>query len=279
VGGFVFAAKKITSECRGSDSDGAESLVCYESEGNALMRTNCLTKTFLLGCLILPTAMRADVLNGGFETTSTDPIEAGGILYNASPWTIVDPNLLPPSDEGTGVCLVTSCGDPFGPHSGSAYFFGGAWDGTSGLNGNFGKVSQSVSTTPGAVYELSFWLAQPAAGSSNFWAVLWDGADVNFSPSNLVFPYTQFVFSVTGTGSDPLEFQFFDDAQIGRLAGYELDDVSLTCTANCPGATSFSTIPEPGSGELVAMFFGVAGLVVFKKRSSMLTSPRVREDY
>jgi hypothetical protein len=243
------------------------------------MRTNCLIKSFLLAGLILPTAMRADeILNGGFETTGANPVNPGGILYSAFPWFFFDPNILPFSDESMGVCLTTSCGAPFGPHSGNAYFFGGAWYGTDGANRTLGTLSQTVFTTPRTSYQLSFWLAQPVAGTSTVWAVKWDGTDLEAVDGSGVFPYEQFVFTVTSNafGLDNLEFDFFDNAPVGQLAGYELDDVSVVPSA---GVTSFSVIPEPGSGVLVTMVFAVAGLVVvFKKRFSRLGSPRVRED-
>jgi hypothetical protein len=238
------------------------------------LRTNYLAKSFLLAGLILSPAMGAGVVNGGFEDTF-GPINPGGILYSANPWNISDPNIA--SESATGVCLASSCGSPFGPHSGNAYFFGGAWRGSTG-NDRPSTVYQGVVAASGTTYTLSFWLAQPAAGAFNYWAVVWDNGLIAGGFNEPVFGYTQYTFTVTARVSpDVLEFFFYDNAPPGTLAGYELDDVSLDRLVAV--GTSTSAIPEPGSGLLVAMVFVLAGLVgVFKKKILMLSSPRVRED-
>ncbi len=214
-------------------------------------------------------------MNGGFETTSARPTTPGGQLYNASNWTLVDPNIPPNYEASTGVCLITSCGAPFGPHSGSAYFYGGAWDGIDHVNSSPGTVSQEVLTTSLTLYVLSFWLAQPAAGATNSWEVTWDGVTFDSGSDLPPFPYrleTVLLLSSTA-GSDTVKFEFYDSAPDGQLAGYELDDVSIdplfAAVTRRAAVTSNSVIPEPGSGVLVTIFFGVTGLVgVFKRRSA-----------
>jgi hypothetical protein len=242
------------------------------------LRTNCWLKSFLLAGLILPAALRADIIvNGGFETTSALPTTPGGILYNASPWVIVDPNIA--SESATGVCLTSSCGSPFRPHSGNGYFFGGAWLGSTG-NTTRGTVSETVTTVPLASYEMSFWLAQPVAGRINSWAVSWDGIPLTLPIDGInrdvpAFPYIQLFFVVPGiTGSDTVTFSFYDSAPAGQLAGYELDDVSITeLPPGVAGFNSFSAIPEPGSGVLVALVLVLAGLGgLFRRRSAQALS-------
>ncbi len=250
------------------------------------MRTNCLIKSFLFAGLLLPIAMRADIIvNGGFETTSTSPTNPDGTLYSASPWTIVDPNI--PSQAATGVCLTKSCGAPFGPHSGSAYFYGGAWDGGDRGNAANGTVSQEVTTTSLTLYLLSFWLAHPVAGGSNNWQVTWDGVNFLSGAQLDTFSYVQvnLILLSSTAGSDTLKFSFFDSALAGRLAGFELDDVSINPllpeqNSNFTNPSVVTTsVPEPGSGLLITMVFLVAGLVgVFKKRVLMLAVPRGCED-
>ncbi len=135
-------------------------------------------------------------------------------------------------------------------------------------------MSETVTTVPLARYELSFWLAQPVAGSINNWAVSWDGIPLTLPIDGInrnvpAFPYIQLFFVVPGiTGSDTVAFSFYDSSPVGQLAGYELDDVSITdLPPGDPGVNSFSAIPEPGSGVLVAMVFVVAGLVgVFRRK-------------
>jgi hypothetical protein len=250
------------------------------------MRTSHLVKSFLLAGLILPAALRADIIvNGGFETTSSSPTNPDGTLYSASPWVITDPNI--PSEAATGVCLTTSCGSPFGPHSGNGYFYGGAWDGGDRGNSANGTVSQEVTTSSLTLYLLSFWLAHPAAGASNNWQVTWDGVNFLSGAQLDTFSYVQvnLILLSSTAGSDTLKFSFFDSAPAGRLAGFELDDVSINPllpeqnTNFINPSVVTTSVPEPSSGLFVAMVFLVAGLVVvFKKRFSRLGSPRVRED-
>jgi hypothetical protein len=220
-----------------------------------------LAKSFLLACLSLPAAMGAGIINGGFEDNS-GPNVPGGILYLANPWEISDPNI--PAESATGVCRTSSCGSPFGPHSGNAYFFGGAWLGST-ANTNSGSVYQLVVAASGTPLILSFWLAQPAAGAFNYWAVLWDNNLIAGGLNEPVFGYTQYSFLVRGQISpDVLEFFFYDNAPVGQLAGYELDDVSLDNVG--PGETSSSAIPEPGSGVLLTIVLGFAGLLNLSRR-------------
>jgi hypothetical protein len=252
------------------------------------LRINCLAKSFLFACLILPATMRADIIvNGGFETTSVLPTTPGGILYNASPWVIVDPNIPPDTDAATGVCLTSSCGSPFGPHNGSAYFYGGAWDGVDHQVFSPGTVSQSVPTSSLTLYVLSFWLAQPVAGSFNGWEVTWDGVTFDGGIQLGTFPYVQvnLLLLSSTAGSDTVKFSFYDSTpnpfapaqnQAPALAGFELDDVSINpllpgqdSNFINPTVVTTSVLPEPGSGLLVAMFFVAAGLMcVFKKKSA-----------
>ncbi len=113
------------------------------------------------------------------------------------------------------------------PHSGNAYFYGGARSGSTG-NTDAGSVYQNLLAASGTGFTLSFWLAQPAAGSFNFWAVFWDNGLLAGGLNEPVFGYTQFIFNVTARVSpDVLEFFFYDNAPAGTPAGYELDDVSM----------------------------------------------------
>ena len=252
------------------------------------MKTNYLVKSFLLAGLILPSAMRADaIVNGGFENTSALPTTLGGQLYDASPWVIVDPNIPPDTDAATGVCLTLTCGAPFGPNTGSAYFYGGSWDGIDHVNSSPGTVSQEVPTTSLTLYVLSFWLAQPVAGVTNSWSVSWDGINL-FGGSELgTFPYEQvnLLLLSSTAGSDTVKFSFYDSTpnpyapsqnQVPAPAGFELDDVSINPLL--PGQNSnfinpsvvTTSIPEPGSSVLVTMVWGVAGLLyLFRKRLAL----------
>jgi hypothetical protein len=229
--------------------------------------------------------MQADaIVNGGFETASSFPTTPGGQLYNANPWVIVDPNIPPNTDAATGVCLTSTCGAPFGPHTGRAYFYGGSWDGIDHVNSSPGTVSQEVPTTSLTLYVLSFWVAQPVAGVTNSWSVSWDGITLLDGSDLPTFPYTQvhLLLLSSTAGEDTVKFSFYDSTPnpfaptqnlVAAPAGFELDDVSITLLL--PGQNSnftnpsvlTSSIPEPTTGVLVAVVLGMASLVgLFRKK-------------
>ena len=136
--------------------------------------------------------------NGGFE--------AG----NFSSWTL----------SGNSVYNVVSA-SLIAPHTGE---YAAAF----GQSGSLAYLSQTVATTPGAAYLLSFWLSNPTAGTPNQFEVNWN---TNLSSTNTLlsqtnlgpFNWTNEQFIVTATGaSSVLQFGFRDDP---RYLG--LDDVSL----------------------------------------------------
>src|SRR5260370_38923994 len=91
------------------------------------------------------------------------------------------------------------------PHSGiDAMHFGG----TTPLS--YDSIEQTLTTTPGQTYALSFWLDIDSGGvSSNDFQAYWNGGliqDVQ-SGSATVGNYVEYFGSVTGTGSDLLNFQ------------------------------------------------------------------------
>ena len=117
--------------------------------------------------------------------------------------------------------------------------------------GSLGFISQDLTTTPGASYNLSFWLLSDG-GITNENYVSW-GGNVIFDVVDLgAAPYTLYNFSVTATGSlTTLTLGFRNDQ------GYQfVDDISATGTAApLPG-----TLLLLGSGLL-----GLTGLRRFRK--------------
>ncbi len=183
------------------------------------------------------------------------------------------------------MCLTSSCDSAFGPHTGSAYFYGGAWDGIDHVNFSAGTVSQAVPTSSLTLYVLSFWLAQPVAGTFNGWEVTWDGITLDGGVQLGTFAYTQvnLLLLSSSAGSDTVKFSFYHSTpnpfapaqnQSPALAGFELDDVSISPLL--PGQdTNFvnpsvvtTSIPEPGSRLLAIMAFVGAGLVGDIRRRS-----------
>ena len=174
----------------------------------------------LIGSISATSAVRAQnlVLNGGFETGSF------------SSWTL------------TGNTGSTSVGGEFA-HTG---LFGTKL----GPVGSDGVLTQSLATTPGASYDLSFWL-QNTNGNPNDFTVSFGGVTVFNLLNSPGFSYTQYTFTdlaATG-GSTLMQFSYRQDP-----GSWNLDDVSVTASAT----------PEPSTGLLLTM--GAVGLFLRRKR-------------
>jgi hypothetical protein len=114
-----------------------------------------------------------------------------------------------------------------------------------GSVGSLGTVSQTVATSAGQNYDLSYWFASDGYGP-NYFDVLWNGAQIGASAENNVgkFGWTPFNFTVVGTGTDTLTFQERNDT-----AYQGLDHVSLALTS----------VPVPSAAWLFGS--GLLGLV------------------
>jgi hypothetical protein len=136
------------------------------------------------------------IVNGGFETG------------NYTGWTLVDASN--DSFISTNAQYVHSgvYGSEFGPY------------GASIVPPGYGTLSQTVSTTPGAYYTMSFWLNAQDGGT--LFQVWWDGAMIaDLSPGPVVF--TQYTYYVTASGATAvLEFRGDNEP-----AWYGIDDVSV----------------------------------------------------
>jgi hypothetical protein len=162
----------------------------------------------LLG-LMTPSALRADniVVNGGFETGNW----TGWNYSNNSGYLTVNGNT---------------------PYSGSyAANFGATYN-------VYDTISQILATSKGTSYTLSFWLANTfdphSESDSADFQVLWNGTSLEDIVTTTAFGYTEFTFTVTGTGSDTLSFEGYNDPSWTYL-----DDVSVDAT------------PEPSSFYLL----------------------------
>ena len=114
-----------------------------------------------------------------------------------------------------------------------------------GSVGSDGTLSQTLQTTAGQQYTLSFWLANQSSGPNDF-AVKWNGTTLLPLVNASAQGYTQYTFTVTATGAaSTLEFDARQDP-----SHWSLDNISVmasgtqTPTVPIPAITSFS--PDTG---------------------------------
>ena len=92
-----------------------------------------------------------------------------------------------------------------------------------GSVGSDGTLSQTIATTAGKSYTLSFWLQNGASGTNDFKA-LWNGKTLLSLTNSAQFGYKQYTYSVTATGSaSTLVFSAANPS-----FQWDLDNVSLT---------------------------------------------------
>jgi hypothetical protein len=105
-----------------------------------------------------------------------------------------------------------------------------------GMYGYASTLSQTLTTTPGAAYLLSFWLNNPAGNQPNQFSVSWGGRTV-WGVTNLAalgWTNVQVAVAASGSGTE-LQFTFEPSAVFG------LDDVSVVLAARpAPGLVGLS---------------------------------------
>jgi V8-like Glu-specific endopeptidase len=137
----------------------------------------------------------ADLINGGFETGDfTGWTQSGDLSYTAV--------------------------------SSDVPVHGGSYAASFGPTGGLGYISQTVATTPGQTYTLSLWLAHPYDDTGTEYVAQIGGTTVDDLVDPGFFPYTQFTYAYTATGtSTTIQLGFYEVP-----AYWYLDDVSFTAS-------------------------------------------------
>ncbi|HLH89324.1 MAG TPA: VCBS domain-containing protein [Xanthobacteraceae bacterium] len=148
--------------------------------------------------------------------------------------------LLNPGFESSGTSLTNWGVSPSGSIVVSNTHHSGSHSAdTSGTGG--GTLSQSIATTAGELYTVSFWVEASSGGNGTF-SASWNGTPYfSLTGSQLPTTFTQESFTVMGTGgSVPLAFAMRDT---GSNQHVFLDDVSVA-----PAATAVTALIASGSG-------------------------------
>ena len=201
----------------------------------------------------------ADLSAGSYAFTATDTTSAGtSAASSAFDVTVTTPprrsNLVANGNFATGNFTDWTLGGNDSNASSPQLFIDTNAEGGStyavgmGSMGADGTLSQTIATTAGQTYTLSFWLQNEGSGGNDF-AAIWKGQTLLSLTNAAKFGYTEYTYTVTATGSTTtLEF-----SAANNPSQWDLDNISLTANSTPPPAAPVISTAVENSNKSVTL--------------------------
>lgn len=211
----------------------------YTNEGPftvTLIATNINGATIISPSQVINVIYPTNILNGGFEA---------GTFTN---WTLTG---------GTHNVTTSSTYVHSGTHGAQIF-----------SSGTLAYLSQTLTTTPGALYNISCWL-KCTGGTPNDFQILWNGT-VLLNATNIPnVGWTNYQTSVTAnTNISVVQFSYRND-----LAYFGFDDVTLTATAVTPVQPDIAGVNISGNNLVFNNTNSAAGHTYFLLMATNITEP------
>jgi parallel beta-helix repeat protein len=205
----------------------------------------------------------ADLAAGSYAFTATDTTSAGTSTAS-SPFDVTVTSSSPPPPSGSNLVANgnfatgnstdwTLGGNDSNASSPQLFIDTNAEGGSTyavgmGSMGADGTLSQTIATTAGQTYTLSFWLQNEGSGGNDF-AAIWNGQTLLSLTNAAQFGYTEYTYTVTATGSTTT----LELSAANNPSQWDLDNISLTAKSTPPPAAPVISTGAENSNESVTL--------------------------